>query len=291
MNILSVDEELIFEKNLIWIFADRRSGTTWLAKELLSHNTNWMDEPLIGLHLGRYVFSKNGFKRTLEIQADKNDYFFSNKYKDSWQFFLRKLILNRIHNQFNDISKKIIIKEPSGSITSDIIAECLPYSKIIILLRDGRDVIDSKIDAESPGGWEIKEKKGLRREVKDNDRLQFIKKFSKFWNQLMEILLKTYENHPSELRLLLKYEELRKNTFVELKKIYEFIEIQINDEEIKTIVTKYSFENIPENQKGPRQFKRYASPGKWKDNFNEEEKELINNLIGETLLKLGYSTS
>jgi len=288
MNILSEDDELTLEKNLIWIFADRRSGTTWLAKELLSYNTNWMDEPLIGLHLGRYEFSKNRFTRMLEMQADRKDYFFSKEQKDTWQFFLRKLILNRINNQFDDISKKIIIKEPTGSMASDILAQCLPHSKIIILLRDGRDIIDSKIDAESPGGWEIKEKKGFRQEVTRTNRPQYIRKFSILWNGIIEILLKAYENHSSELRLLLKYEDLRVNTFEELKKIYQFLEIKIDDKEIQKIVNKFAFENIPENQKGQGEFKRFASPGKWRENFNDEEKALINNLIGETLKKLGY---
>jgi len=41
---------------------------------------------------------------------------------------------------------KIIIKEPHGSLAADTISECLPNSKIIILLRDGRDVLDSEVD-------------------------------------------------------------------------------------------------------------------------------------------------
>jgi len=291
MNILPEDDELTLEKNLIWIFAARRSGTTWLTKELLSYNTNWMDEPLIGLHLGRHEISKNGIKRTLEMQADRKDYFFSKINKDIWQFFLRKLILNRINNQFNDISKKIIIKEPTGSVASDIISQCLPNSKIIILLRDGRDIIDSKIDAESPGGWEIKEKKGLRQEVTSTNRQQRIRMFSSLWNGLIEVLLNAYENHSSELRLLLKYEDLRGNTFEELKKIYQFLEVKIDDKEIRKIVNKFAFENIPKNQKGQGKFKRFAYPGKWKENFNDEEKVLLTKLIGENLKKLGYSVS
>jgi len=285
---LSAQDELILEKNIIWIFADRRSGTTWLAKELLSFIKNWMDEPLIGLHLGRFEISDNGFKRILDLQADRENYFFSKKHKDNWQFFLRKLILNRIFHQFDDISNKIIIKEPTGSFTSDILAQCLPHSKIIILLRDGRDVIDSKIDAESPGGWEINEKKGFRKEVTETNRQQHIRRFSQVWNGLIEILLKAYENHSPELRLLLKYEDLRVNTFQELKKIYQFLEVKIDDKEIQKIVNKFAFENIPQNERGKGKFKRFASPGMWKENFNDEEKSLLNNLIGETLKKLGY---
>lgn len=45
---LSPDEENQLEKNLVWIFASRRSGTTWLGRDLLSYKTKFMNEPLIG---------------------------------------------------------------------------------------------------------------------------------------------------------------------------------------------------------------------------------------------------
>jgi len=179
MKILSIEEELILEKNLVWIFADRRSGTTWLAKELLSHDTKFLDEPLIGLHLGLFAGSNAGIKRTIDIQKGRTDYFFSEHHQDSWIYFLRKLILNRIHNQFEDLSSKIIAKEPSGSIAADMIAKCLPKSKIIIMLRDGRDILDSKIDGLTPQGWETVEKKGLLEPITEKNRLRYIKKHAK----------------------------------------------------------------------------------------------------------------
>ena len=95
MKELSFEEELKLEKKLVWIFADRRSGTTWLANELLSYDTNSMDEPLIGQHLGRNFQIKEGFARTIEIQMERDNYFFSKKFKKTWLYFLRKLILNR----------------------------------------------------------------------------------------------------------------------------------------------------------------------------------------------------
>ena len=151
MDLLSSEEESIFEKNLVWIFADRRSGTTWL-KDLLSYNTKIMDEPLIGLHLGKFSHTNENIKRTLDIQGDRDDYFFSKSHKQIWKIFLRKLILNRIYDQFHNLSEKIVIKEPTGSITADVLAECLPNSRIIVLMRDPRDIIDSKIDEISAGG-------------------------------------------------------------------------------------------------------------------------------------------
>ena len=101
-------------------------------------------------------------------------------------------------------------------------------------------------------------------------------------------LIKTYENHSKNKRFLVHYEDLRKNTLEELEKIYKFLEIDIKRNELEELVEKYSFENIPEKDKGEGKFARSASPGKWKENFTEEEKKLMSEIMGEKLKGLGY---
>jgi len=288
LKILSEQDELILEKNLVWIFADRRSGTTWLAIELLSHNTKNIDEPLIGLHLGKFSQTNETIKRTLDIQGDRADYFFSKSHKQIWKLFLRKLILNRVYDQFHNLSEKIVIKEPTGSITADVLAECLPNSRIIILMRDPRDIIDSKIDEISAGGWELKLKKGIKKQLLDKMRINHIKRTAIFWVGLTKILMKTFENHSKDLRYLLHYEDLVTNTSQELEKLYQFLEIDIDEKKLNNIVEKYSFENIPQEKKGKGKFRRFASPGKWKENFNDEEKQIMNDILKEMLEKAGY---
>ena len=48
---LTNEQENILEKNMVWIFAPPRSGTTWLGSQLLVHPKNiiWF-EPWIGFH-------------------------------------------------------------------------------------------------------------------------------------------------------------------------------------------------------------------------------------------------
>ena len=87
---------------------------------------------------------------------------------------------------------------------------------------------------------------------------------------------------------MVKYEDILKNTFGELEKLYKFLEIEISTQEIQKIVQKYDFKKIPEDQKGPGKFHRSASPGKWKEHFSEEEKNTLNVIMGDTLKKLGY---
>ena len=120
------------------------------------------------------------------------------------------------------------------------------------------------------------------------NRRVFVKNQSKAWVVRTENFLKAYNNTPTDLRYLVKYEELLKNTKNELKKIYEFIKIDIPDKDLQKIVEKFSFKNIPEDKKGSGKFTRSATPGKWRENFDQDEKKIMNQIMGKTLQKLDY---
>lgn len=129
---LTCDEELMLEKNIVWIFGFYRSGTTWLGTQLLSHNTLIMHEPGITEHLGVHWETKYEVVRRFDRFYNEPNYFFSKRYENVWKYYLRKLILHRIYYQFFDLTHKIIIKEPSLVGGFDIISSCLPNSKIIL---------------------------------------------------------------------------------------------------------------------------------------------------------------
>jgi len=286
---LSENDEKILEKNIVWIFASPRSGTQWLGTKLLTFRTNVSQGPSIGLSLGS-IHHETGFGdkiiRQFEFRGHESDYFLSNQYKRTWQHYIRKLILNRLYAQFWDLSKKIIIPDPEGSMAADIISECLPNSKIIILLRDGRDVLDSLVDLLQPNTWYTKD--GKSNPIYPETRLNRIEWLIKKWIMLIEILLKTYECHPKKNCIKIKYEDLRTNTPEILQKIYNFIGIKVPKKQLKHLVDYYSFENIPEEKKGTGKVTRTATPGKWKENFNDKEKKLLNEMMKKTLRKLGY---
>lgn len=284
---LNKEEELNLEKNIVWVFGSRRSGTTWLAKQLLSYKTLYMHEPNITSHFDFPIkLTGYDFKRRIDGKKNIDGYFFSDKFKNTWKYFLRKLILNRIHAQFGDLTKKIIVKEPSTLLdASDILAGCTPNSKKIVLLRDGRDIIDSLMDSRKPGGWVTKKPTDT---ITDEKRLAFITRRSHLWVHQMHVIKQTIDTTPSNLRFLVKYEDLRKNTEEILTKIYRFLEIDISESEIEKLVVKYSFESILPEEKGEGKFARAATPGLWEKHFSEEEKSIMKKIMGKTLKQIGY---
>jgi len=286
-----------FEKKLVWIFGTPRSGSTWLASEILRmEGTLLLDETNIGSHLGTFWddpmvyynllhgYVEPEFTRIIDSRQHANDLFFSPKYENAWKLLLRNFIIDRIATQFGYSGfDRIAIKSPNESHASDIVMKCFPKSRLIFLIRDGRDVIDSRQSKfHNP-------RTGMDPET-DAERKFRIIYFSKIWNYHVNRTTKAYDMHDSNLRLLVRYEDLRRNPVEEIRKIFEFLEIKTSEEEIHKIAEQTSFENIPLNEKGEDKNKRKATPGSWKENFSQEEIGIMNRIMKDELARFGYET-
>ncbi len=285
---LTAREEQVLEENLVWIFASPRSGTSWTSTRLLRHGCCVMNEPLIGSHLvdSRGLTDKR--PRRHEENGERDSYFFCKEYEDVWKFYTRKLILNRIHAQFGDLSSRIIIKEPNGSFGADFLSSLFPRSRIIVMLRDGRDVINSQITALSEGGYAAQRAAAHFEPLSGPRRRHAIQANCGIWNRIAEILLDTYDQHEATLRYLLRYEDLISDTRRYLEELYNFIDVDISGEQLDEIVEATAAHNLPPHKRGIGTTIQFARSGVWKEGFNEEEQAILHNLIGETLSKLGY---
>lgn len=292
---LTDSEESLLESKIVWLFGSPRSGTTWLGDRLLKHSqTITWNESWLGIHLGCLIDINQAMGmihdtidskliRIYDIQKINPDYFFSYQYKKIWKPILRKLILERIHSRSLSLEKTIIIKDPVSSLGSDIIMECLPKSKIIFLIRDGRDVVESRLDMHNVDSWAK-----LPPLHNQEERQALIDGYANMWNIDNQIIERAFNNHESNLRFFIKYEELKKNTKHELKKIYNFLNIQITNEELNSLVILNDFKNIENTEKGQGKFNRTASIGGWKKTFNQNEILLMESIMNQTLTKFGY---
>jgi len=278
---LTTKDEHVLEQRMVWILGYIRSGTTWLGRDLLQHKTNvYWHEPYLGWHLDVIK----------EWHWGREEYFFSYYHKHNWLPWLKKLILERTYSQVQTLEKNVIIKEPNGSGSAETIMQCFPDSKLIFLLRDGRDVVDSILDAHQPNSWNADNPITKFEPILGNEmRDKVIKQYSSEWVRITKAVWQSYSNHNPKLRLLVKYENLLENTFYELKKIYQFLEINILDAELHAIIKSGSFDNIPSSQKGSGKFYRSASPGSWKKNLSQHEKALMHSIMSDTLVKMDYN--
>jgi len=291
MDIKKTFDEL--EKKLVWVFGTPRSGSTWLLNQILSMDgIEGIDELMIGAQLGAFRDDPNihwnlmkgnyNVKFTRIIDIVRPDSFFKSKEGKHWKKSLRILILFRLLPVFGSSGyDHIVIKAPNESHGSDIIMKCFPNSKLIFLIRDGRDVIDSR------QGKHHNPRKDVGPETSEQRKFR-IAHFALMWNTMINITKKAYNAHNPDLRLLVKYEDLRLNPIPEIKRIYKFLGYDLIDEELKFIADESSFENIPDELKGDDKAIRKAKPGSYKEYFTEEELKIANKMMKENLLEFGY---
>jgi hypothetical protein len=276
-----------------------RTGTTWLLNLLRTHDDIvGVDEPVIGIHLGLFLpdlFIKPAWtytdaqKRVNDARGMSDDYFFADRYRRTWQPQLRELILTRFAAQLEDIDGNgkawCAIKEPNGSQAADILMQTLPASRLLWILRDGRDVVDSEVDAASKGSWLTAY--GGDFEWTPEQRLDFVRERAYRWVWRQEIVGAAFDAHPPELRLRISYEDLLADTEGGMREILGWLGVTPRPD-LAELVAKGSFEAIPEADRGKGKFVRSASPGAWRENLTPGECSALDEICGPQLRALGY---
>lgn len=236
-------------------------------------------EPNIGAMLSPYVL------RTEKRRGTKN-FILSDNFSVVWMKAVRSLVLDGIAVRFPNLRETggyVVIKEPTGSVGAKKLSEALPESRMILLVRDPRDVVASWKDALSEGAWHSNRVRGKGQNENDFSAARRAETYLKVVSQS----LAAYESHPSP-RTIVKYEDLVADTLGEMRRMYSEIGVDVNDGELARTVEKHSWKNIPDSEKGEGKFYRRGSPGGWKEDLTPEEIKLVEDITAPTMETLGY---
>jgi hypothetical protein len=277
------------ESRLVWIFGSPRSGSTWLLNLLAAGgDAVKIDEPGIGSHLGVPISEMMSLDpavperfRLNDFREGAADYFFSRGFEHVWRPAVRRLLLARLGAQLGRASLAVI-KEPHGSLGADLLMSILPRSRMIFLLRDGRDVVDSELDAAQPGSWGAELATGF----KFGDRATYLRRRAWLWLWRTEVVQRAFEGHTPSRRRLLRYEELRASPGAVLAPLAEWVGVE--PQPILDAAERSTFERQPPGERGSGRFLRAARPGVWRENLTEEEQAEVSAIIGPKLRELGY---
>jgi hypothetical protein len=257
-----------------------------------------IDDPHLGHHLGvwrpiplAWAISEEDspeLSTLLDLKADEPGYFFSERFRDSWWAPLRDLIEARFEAQARELNGSLsatptyIVKEP-GSHAAPLLAELFPESKLVFLLRDGRDVVDSWLDAYSEGSWAIP---GGAFPVAPEGRLALIRWLSAVWVFRCRAVRQAFNSRGPDDRVLVRYEALLGDTQQCLGEICETLGLAA--ENLPKTVARHRFESLPAAARGQRSEARTASPGTWRESLSGEEQAAMHEVLGETLTEFGY---
>jgi hypothetical protein len=288
------------EDRLVWIFGSSRSGSSWLLRMLSElPEAVPIDDPHLGHHLGVWrpiplawaAAERPPELTTLtDVKQHKPGYFFSERYRDVWAPALRELIVARFDAQALEARRPgpgeplVIVKEP-GSHVADLLMSLFPRSRVIFLVRDGRDVVDSWMDAHRADSWALREGAFA---VSPQGREALIRWQSTVWSYRMDVVQRTYQSHRDSLKVMVRYEYLRRDPARELGRICRALGIAIDQERLGAIAEQHSFERLPGKDKGGGKETRAAQPGGWRQNLTSSEQQVMHEIMGPKLAELGY---
>jgi hypothetical protein len=261
-----------------------------------------VNEPLIGQHLGPFFSDEPGIHAgDLDARnftpsrylGDAGQYFFAAEYRDVWAPLLGRMMRARFHahalSHPADVPLAqtfVVIKEPHGSQAADLIMSALPAARLLFLLRDGRDVVDSEVAAASRGSW-LGDVFPVVGGIADEERASFIEQSAHKWLWRTEVVEQAYESHPGP-RLLVRYEEMRADAAPEVRRVFDWLGLAISEAELEALVEGQSFERLPAEHRGPDKIFRAAKPGLWRENLSAEEQAVLDRVMGPKLRELGY---
>jgi hypothetical protein len=265
--------ESIDPTRMVWIFGSGRSGSTWLRSMMgeLEDAGVW-EEPMVGRLFGEF------YSRAPKDNLRSADFVMGDPIRRGWIRSIRNFVLDgaSYSNPRLGSGEYLIIKEPNGSVGAPLLMEALPESRMILLVRDPRDVVASVLDAATEGGWLYESREGKTNASRKTARRPnaFVRERANVYRRGVESAWRAYDAHKGP-KVLVRYEDLRADTMNEMRRIYAVLGIAVEDEDLRRAVEKHSWENVPDREKGRGKFYRRGTSGGWKEDLTPRQVEVV----------------
>jgi hypothetical protein len=258
----------------VWIFGSGRSGSTWLRRmmgEMPGHRV-W-EEPMVGALFGEF------YARAPEENLRSKDHVMGEPIRRGWVRSVRNFVLDGARYSNPDLKPDeiLVIKEPNGSVGAPLLMEALPESRMILLIRDPRDVVASMLDAAGEGGWH-RERFGRgavgRRAMADRKPEAFARLRARAYMRGVGAARRAYEEHKGR-KALVRYEDLVVDALGTMRRLYSTLGIPAGEAELFGAVAKHSWGNVPDEEKGSGKFYRKGTPGGWREDLTPGQAAIV----------------
>lgn len=250
--------------NLISLHSCPRSGSTWVQSIFEAHpNIKTVYQPLFS-YTFKNCINKNSTKKEFNEFVNKIQ-------KTDDEFCCMKSNLHTNYKKTNIIRfekkniKTIFMKNVHHHNLIETFIKLYPSIKIIGLIREPCSVIYSQINSKHE-----KLKDWLNGKDKNQEKEENFFGFNK-WLEVKEIFYKIKEKYPENI-IIVNYEDLVKNTIVEIEKICKFCNLDLHKNMRKSI----NLMNSKNEEYDYSVFKNEDTIEKWKGNLKNNIIEYIN---------------
>ncbi|MGA8927031.1 MAG: sulfotransferase [Solirubrobacterales bacterium] len=289
------------ESRVVWIFGSPRTGSTWLMEMLAEArapgvatiNETWAGE----LFNRAFAWPQDGtLKLTSSAEAHANipGWVLAPERESLWRPVMRAFLLEGfqhqlVHGQARTgwMNPYLVVKEPNTSEAADTLVKLLPRSRVLFLIRDGRDVMDSLLDLVATAKGEAA--RDLKwDELSAEERENFLLGSAASWVYRMDMVQRACELVGPESTLTVRYEDLLAETPAELVRIARWLGVDDSADWAAEVAERHAFEHVPADERGQGKFHRAATPGLWRENMGPAEQAVMQETMGDKLRELGY---
>lgn len=271
--------------NMVWIFCTSRSGSTWLRSMLaeLTGGKVW-EEPKVGQLFGNF------HEKAQRGQLGSTSFIMGEPTRGGWIQSIRNFTLDGAFyaQPFIGPDEYLVIKEPDGARGAPLLMEALPESRMILLVRDPRDVAASALDATRKGSWmyEKMDKVGRQRKnMSDKRPRHFVRGRALAYIRQIGNAKRAYDFHNGP-KAIVRYEDLKADTLAVMEETCAALEISVEKHELVRVVEEHSWENVPEQEKGEGKFYRKGTSGGWREDLTPKQAALVEKITAPLLAEL-----
>lgn len=292
---------LVQKQSLIFVAGiSARSGTTYLLRLLVTHpdvcrpQGHW-ELPLFDVADKFVEFHKAFLRRR---HSERLDYSMD-QFAGCFGKGLMQLLIERVLP--SDRAARYLLHKNPGTRGIEHFSRFFPDGKLVFILRDGRDCVNSLLAAE---GFRNNSWRRLRKNSWWNlNRLRHIYLYTQEWTKSARRIL-AYVAQPDADCLVVKYEDLHRDPKLVLRRVAAHIDVAVSDHwlnEIANMPVKgsnfYGLDGSTKENTGHTNWTNWKEMpktaefnpiGRWRGSWSSLDKLVFNKVAGCEMRELGY---